>query len=247
VLVGATPIRYVQAGTGPDVVLVHGSPGSVEDWEPILARLSPRFRVTAFDRPGHGYSGGADRPHTPAEDAAVALDLIRALGLRDAVFVGHSYGGAIALDLAIRHPAEVRSYVLVGAKSYPPVGVEPIYRMVTLPVVGRGLATALTPLLGRSQIDAGVRASFGPNADAMPPDFVTQRQRRGPPQRRDPGRPARDPAAHGTLRAVRAARRAGRADRGGTMRRPERRSQAGLHRRPGGQPRAHEPPAAYRP
>lgn len=175
-LVGGTPIRYVQAGTGPDVVLVHGSPGSLEDWEPILARLSPRFRVTAFDRPGHGYSGGAERPHTPAENAAVALDLIRALGLRDAVLVGHSFGGAVALDLAIRRPAEVRSYVLVGAKSYPPVAGEPIYRAVTLPVVGRGLATALTPLMGRSRIDSGVRAGFGPNADAIPRDFVARRE-----------------------------------------------------------------------
>jgi pimeloyl-ACP methyl ester carboxylesterase len=176
VLVGGTPIRYVQAGTGPDVVLVHGSPGSVEDWEPILPRLSPRFRVTAFDRPGHGYSGGADRPHTAAENATAALDLIRALGLHDAVLVGHSFGGAIALDLAIRRPPEVRSYVLVGAKAYPPVPVEPVYRAVTLPLVGRGLATALTPLMGQSRIDAGVRESFRPNADAMPAGFVARRQ-----------------------------------------------------------------------
>lgn len=169
-------VRYVQSGTGPDVLLVHGSPGSIEDWEPIMARLSARDRVTAFDRPGQGYSGGGERPHTPADSATVALDLIRALGLRDVVFVGHSFGGAAALDLAIRNPEEVRSFVIVGARAYPPVPVEALYRAVTLPVVGRGLAAALAPLMGRARVEAGVRASFGPNGDAMPADFLARRE-----------------------------------------------------------------------
>ena len=169
-------VRYVQAGTGPDVLLVHGSPGSIEDWEPMLARLSPRHRVTALDRPGQGYSGGGERPHTPTESATVALGLIRALGLRDVVFVGHSFGGATALNLAIRNPEEVRSFVLVGARAYPPVPVEPLYRAVTLPVVGRGLATALAPLMGHGRIEAGMRARFGPNGAAMPADFLARRE-----------------------------------------------------------------------
>jgi len=174
--VDGVPIRYAQSGTGPDVLLVHGSPGSIEDWEPMIPRLSARRRVTALDRPGQGYSGGGERPHTPADNATVVLGLIRALGLRDVVFVGHSFAGAVALDLAIRNAPEVRSFVLVGARAYPPSPVEPLYRAVTLPVVGRGLAAALVPLMGRARVEAGVRSAFGPNGDAMPSDFLARRE-----------------------------------------------------------------------
>src|SRR5262245_7436735 len=69
VTVDGVPIRCVQAGQGRDLLLVHGSPGSIEDWDPVFDRLAQRYRVTAFDRPGHGYSGGANRPHTPDENA----------------------------------------------------------------------------------------------------------------------------------------------------------------------------------
>jgi pimeloyl-ACP methyl ester carboxylesterase len=174
-VIGGTLIRFVQEGAGPDVLLVHGSPGSLEDWEPIRARLAPRFRVTAFDRPGQGYSGGADRPHSVEDNARVVLDLVHALGLHDVVYVGHSFGGAVGLHLAVSNPDEVRRFVLVGSKSYPPVAVEPLYRVLASSVVGRGLGTVLAPLVGPARIEAGVRASFGPNADAIPSDFVARR------------------------------------------------------------------------
>ncbi len=174
-VVDGTPIRYAQSGAGPDVLLVHGSPGSIEDWEPLFDRLARRFRVTAFDRPGHGFSGGAERPHTPAENASVALGLIRGLGLRDVVFVGHSYGGSTALALALRDPGEVRSYIVVGSRTYGPVAVSALYRVLAVPFFGRGLAAALAPWIGPGRMEAGVRESFGPNAGAMPADFVVRR------------------------------------------------------------------------
>jgi pimeloyl-ACP methyl ester carboxylesterase len=173
--VDGTPIRFVQAGRGPDVLLVHGSPGSIEDWETVFARLSTHVRVTAFDRPGHGFSGGHRGPHTPAANALVARAVIRTLGLRDVVLVGHSYGGITALEVAVARPAEVKAYVVVGSRAYPPVSVEPIYHLLALPVVGRGLAAVLAPLTGPARLEAGVRASFGPNAATMPRDFVARR------------------------------------------------------------------------
>jgi pimeloyl-ACP methyl ester carboxylesterase len=175
VVVDGTKVRYVQAGAGPDVLLVHGSPGSAEDWEPVIERLSARFRVTAFDRPGYGYSGGEDRPHTPGENAAVALGLIRALGLRDVVFVGHSYGGTTALALALRDPPEVRSFVVVGSRAYAPVEVDRLYKVLAVPLLGRGLAAAVSSLVGPARVEAGVRDAFGPNTEAIPAGFVASR------------------------------------------------------------------------
>jgi pimeloyl-ACP methyl ester carboxylesterase len=175
VTVDGIPIRYVQGGRGSDVLLLHGSPGSVEDWEAVFPRLAERFRVTAIDRPGHGYSGGADRPHTPQANAAVALGVIRALRLEHVTVVGHSFGGATALALALEDPPEVRSIVVAGSRAYPPVPVEPLYRLLALPWIGPGIGAAIAPSIGEGKVDAGVRVAFGVNADAMPAGFVAAR------------------------------------------------------------------------
>ncbi len=48
-------IRYNQIGKGQDILFIHGVPGSIEDWEPVISSLSSNYRVTVYDRPGHGY------------------------------------------------------------------------------------------------------------------------------------------------------------------------------------------------
>jgi pimeloyl-ACP methyl ester carboxylesterase len=176
--VDGLPIRFAQAGSGPDILLVHGSPGSVEDWDAVFDRLAQRFRVTAFDRHGHGYSGGARRPHTPGENARVTSGLIRALGLRDVVVVGHSYGGATALAMATgADTKDVRALVLVGARAYGPVHVDGIFRLLALPAFGPGFGYLMAPLIGPSRVEEGIRQSFGPNAGAIPEGFTAPRGR----------------------------------------------------------------------
>ena len=175
IVVAGVPIRYAQAGHGPDVLLLHGSPGSLEDWSLIVGRLADRFRVTAFDRPGHGYSGGADLPHTPEENARVTVEVMRALGLRNVVLVGHSYGGITSLALATRNPEEVRAFVLVAARGYSPVTVDPLFRVLATPLFGAGFAAFVGPWIGPGHIESGIRASFRPNVDLIPAGFVTQR------------------------------------------------------------------------
>jgi pimeloyl-ACP methyl ester carboxylesterase len=174
VRIGGTAIRYAQAGHGRDVLLLHGSPGSVEDWSPVFDRLAERFRVTAFDRPGHGYSGGAELPHTLEENARVTLEVIHALRLQDVVVVGHSYGGATGLALATHNPKEARAFVIVSSRAHGPVPVEGLYRLLRVPMFGTGLAAVAAPWVGPARIESGIRSSFGPNAAAMPPGFVSQ-------------------------------------------------------------------------
>ncbi len=142
-----------------------------------MDRLADRFRLTVYDRPGHGYSGGVELAHTPEENARIALELIRALGLEDVVVVGHSYGGMTGLALATRNPRDVRSFVVVGSRGHGPVSVAPLYRLLAVPMVGAGIAAAVGPWIGPAQIEAGIRSSFGPNGDAIPPGFVAERIR----------------------------------------------------------------------
>jgi pimeloyl-ACP methyl ester carboxylesterase len=175
VTVSGTRFRYVQSGTGPDVLLIHGSPGSAEDWDPIFERLAQKHRVTAYDRPGHGYSEGWTLPHTHEVNGHIALELVDALGLKDVLIVGHSYGGSTALNVAVRNPPNVHGYVVVGSTAYAYPRTDRLYRLLAVPVFGRGVAVLAAGLLGPSRVGDGVRSSFAPNLDAIPADFIPLR------------------------------------------------------------------------
>jgi pimeloyl-ACP methyl ester carboxylesterase len=115
---GGVRIRYVDVGTGPAVVLVHGFTGDIERaWvhTGILPDLARDHRVVAFDLRGHGHS---DKPHAPRAYDDVGLDLMRLMdhvGLKQAHIVGYSLGGIIAARLLVTHPERFRSAVLGGA------------------------------------------------------------------------------------------------------------------------------------
>ncbi|HVW27028.1 MAG TPA: alpha/beta hydrolase [Polyangiaceae bacterium] len=173
VMVRGVPLRVVQSGQGRDVLLIHGSPGSIEDWDAVVDTLSASFHVTRFDRPGQGYSGD-DGSYSYEHNAEMALGLIRALGLSRVIVVGHSYGGATALAMAVGNPAEVSAYVVVDSATYessrkPDGGM----RLVDLPLVGYGFAALFSPIAKR-RIQRGVADQFEGSA---PPGFVELRQR----------------------------------------------------------------------
>jgi pimeloyl-ACP methyl ester carboxylesterase len=175
VSVAGVPLRVLQAGSGRDLLLIHGSPGSLEDWAPIFERLAGSMRVTAFDRPGHGYSGDPG-VYSPDANARFAEGLIGRLGLKHTIVVGHSYGGAIALALALRAPSSVAAYVTIDSSVYAgPRRSDPFYPLLALPVVGMGLGTLFGGALAPSKIRKGLTAQF--RGAAPSPDFIAMRTR----------------------------------------------------------------------
>jgi 2-succinyl-6-hydroxy-2,4-cyclohexadiene-1-carboxylate synthase len=90
------------------VVLVHGFTQTQAAWEPVAARLRPRWRLIRVDLPGHGGSAGV------RAGFAEAAGLLGACGGR-AAYVGYSLGGRLCLRLALDRPELVRSLVLLGA------------------------------------------------------------------------------------------------------------------------------------
>lgn len=105
---------YQQAGTGPDVVLIHAVTSNLAVWvfSGLLDALAADYRVTAFDLRGHGAS---ERPPTGYTSAHVAADfaaLHAALDLRPAILVGHSFGGVGAMHAAVETPPRVAGVVL---------------------------------------------------------------------------------------------------------------------------------------
>jgi len=113
VQVGKLQIHYVERpGSGIPVVLIHGLPGTAEDWEDVTPLLAGH-RTIAIDRPGFGYSTGGYVPFNRQLETIDAL--LHKLHVVRPILVGHSYGGTIALGFAERYPSEVRGLVLVDA------------------------------------------------------------------------------------------------------------------------------------
>ncbi len=110
-------LHYVQMGRGPDVILIHGLASDLAFWYlGVMRLLSRRFRVTAFDMRGHGYS---DTPPTGYNSADLAGDLsalLDFLEIERTHLVGHSFGGSVALHFAAIHPQRVLSLTLADAR-----------------------------------------------------------------------------------------------------------------------------------
>ena len=109
----------LDAGDGPPVMLLHGSgPGVTAwaNWRLVLPQLSPAFRVIAPDIVGFGYT---ERPADAAYDMARwtehAIGVLDALDIEKCGIVGNSFGGALALALAVAHPGRVDRMVLMGS------------------------------------------------------------------------------------------------------------------------------------
>lgn len=121
VSVGGQQIAFLESeGDGRAVVFVHGNSSSARTWLPVLTGpFGRRFRCLAFDLPGHGQSAAAaDRSaYSLPGYAAVLAGFTQACGAADAVIVGWSLGGHIALEAAPAMPAAA-GYVIFGT---PPV------------------------------------------------------------------------------------------------------------------------------
>ena len=111
--IGNLRIRYIERrGPGVPVVLIHGLPGTAEDWEYVTPLLAGH-RTIAIDRPGFGFSSGGYVPFNRQLEVIHAL--LARLHVRRPILVGHSYGGTISLGFAERYPSEVSGLVLVDA------------------------------------------------------------------------------------------------------------------------------------
>ena len=111
-----TVIHYQQLGKGPDIVLVHGLYANVAVWwQRVALKLARRYRVTALDLRGHGYSGMPARGYRAVDLAEDVHALMVHLEAERPHLVGHSFGGAIVLACAVLHPDSVARVTLADA------------------------------------------------------------------------------------------------------------------------------------
>jgi pimeloyl-ACP methyl ester carboxylesterase len=142
VMLDGSRIRYVEDGTGPVVLFIHGFGASLYAWRRTLPRVAAAgFRAIAYDNRGFGFSDKPPGGYDNAADTRLVLALLDSLHVSEAVLVGHSMGGAIAATVALAAPDRVRGLVLIDAAGF---GTRwPLtLRIARWPLLG-ALATAL--------------------------------------------------------------------------------------------------------
>jgi len=106
-----TTLYFEQAGSGPEMVLIHGWGLHGGIFSELVERLATDYRVTTVDLPGHGRSPALEH-HFDLDKTADAL--MKLIG-KPAIWLGWSLGGLVAMTLASRHPQAVKALVLVSA------------------------------------------------------------------------------------------------------------------------------------
>ncbi|MBO0894245.1 MAG: alpha/beta fold hydrolase [Acidimicrobiales bacterium] len=105
-------VRYLEAGEGPPMVCLHGAGGPrISPGYELLAR---HHRVIAFEVPGFGASAVNDRSASIEELAGTMCEAVAGLGLSQVTLLGSSFGGRLALWMAVREPERLVSLVLVA-------------------------------------------------------------------------------------------------------------------------------------
>lgn len=148
VIIGKDEIFYLQKGGGkPSLLFLHGAGGTHRHWGKQIQGLR-EATLACLDLPGHGRSKGKGRQAVEGYGDLVA-EFMAALALESPTVVGHSMGGAIALDLALRYGDRLGGLVLVGTGA----------RLRVMPSLLEGLRGEF-----ESTVDLLCRYAYGPSA-----------------------------------------------------------------------------------
>jgi pimeloyl-ACP methyl ester carboxylesterase len=157
----------------PPVVMIHGASSNLEVMrQPLGDRLAENHRVILIDRPGHGWSTRAHpQDSTPAIQGRMIDEALEKLGVGPAIFVVHSWSGALGARMALDYPGRVAGLVMLAPVAYPWRGGVGWYnRAVATPVIGPLLAYTITLPLGIFLTGPGARGVFLPQI--MPQNFI---------------------------------------------------------------------------
>jgi pimeloyl-ACP methyl ester carboxylesterase len=164
-------VHALVKGNGPDLVLIHGAGGNLRDFDlDLIERLTSKYRVIAFDRPGLGHStaiaNGQDI-RAQARHLQAAADQI---GIKNPIVLGHSFGGGVAMGWALNRPETTRALVILSGATMPfPGEVDRWYRLTGGPFSPL-LNPAITLLANPARVQASLLATFAP--DPVAPGYA---------------------------------------------------------------------------
>src|ERR671917_757650 len=176
VAVDGLPIRYLAAGEGPPLILLHGAGDNSLDWQWVIPALAATHRVYVPDLPGSPDSARPAADYSPTFFERFIAAFVDALEIGRATFIGNSFGGLIALRLALSEPARVTALVLVDSAGLGRA-VNPVFTSVNVP----GLSEAAMPLwrtpIGAYQRAWGRAALLFARAGSVPREWLAEQRR----------------------------------------------------------------------
>ncbi len=149
------------------LVLLHGAGCNLEDMRLALGeRLAARHRVILLDRPGQGWSESRGRRlSSPTAQAAVLCAVLDYLGVARALFVGHSWSGALALTFALDQRQRAAGLVLLSPPTHPQLRhMTRLYRALAAPLAGWLFAHTFALPFSAIALASGIRTAFTPQA-----------------------------------------------------------------------------------
>ncbi len=167
--VDGVKVHAFVAGSGPDLVLLHGASGNLRDFTfSLVDKLKGRYRVIAFDRPGLGWTGDlGDRTISVTAQARLLRNAAAQLGVKRPIVLGHSYGGAITMAWGVADPDSTAALVIVSGATMPWEGGLGAANAVTASALG---GATVVPLITAFVSDATARKEVaGIFAPATPP------------------------------------------------------------------------------
>ena len=172
-------VHYVREGTGPELILLHGAGGNLRDSTfDLFDMLKGRYTVTAFDRPGLGYTDrvpGIDTGpfatdgDSPQAQALMLREAAAKLGIKDPIIAGHSYGGIVALAWAVQgldidNPQNARGVVSFAGVAMPWPDSLGAYYTVNGSALGGGIVVPiLSALVSNNTVTNAIDQTFAPN------------------------------------------------------------------------------------
>ncbi|TPK77204.1 alpha/beta hydrolase [Mesorhizobium sp. B2-4-15] len=177
--IGGARIHYVHIPAPadadlPPVVFIHGASANLRDQMlPLRPMLEGRAEMLFFDRPGFGWSGrGPGTNEDPSAQANTLAALMDHLRIREAIIVGHSFGGVVTSAFGREHPDRTLGLIFLAPATHPwPGGATSwYYDLAMLPVIGRLFSETLTYPAGTLRIADATTCVFSPNK--VPDDYI---------------------------------------------------------------------------
>jgi len=167
VKVNGKNIQAYVTGSGPDLVMIHGSSGNMRDL--ILAledTLAPHFRLIIFDRPGLGYTDRLSSDGDKFIDQAMILrDAAKKLGAQKPIVLGHSLGGIISMAWATQAPDDLSALALISPVAMPfHTPTSTYYKMNKHPMIGPFINHFIGAFHHEGAIQNGLNEVFTPDS-----------------------------------------------------------------------------------
>lgn len=175
ITVRGLPLHYIDRGSGPTVVMLHGNGSALQDFicSGLVDQLTAKHRVIVFDRPGFGHTGRPDRGDwTPDGQAGLLAEALVKLGVEEPVLLGHSWGTLVAIALAQEARLRCKGLVLVSGYYLPKPRMDLLLGSLgALPLLGPLLCNTILPFKVRAAWPSLVRSLFAPRSAQSFADF----------------------------------------------------------------------------